>query len=403
MNQRIIALLLTLTALLLLSSCANRPLLSDVRLSASELRPTGAGEVVTIAYAIGRPARVTVALVNDQGERYVIRRNEPRLPSNEPYMLRFDGTAPTDDPVLLRRMLPGGTYTVTVEAVGDDGTRQTAEQPLTIIGQATPLPLIENLVVYPDTISPNADAIDDVAEITYQLPTTATVDIVIVSPDGRETYPFVTGAEEEPALQKHVWNGRTVDGTLLPDGVYTLVIRAQDRFGNLVERRNPVTISGGGQPEALITYSYMAPQSVMLGDVITVTVRVRNTGKVPIRTYGPPSGYEYDTDQVFSSIEDGAYVSRSGGFWRVGVDWDANSGGAAKRYPYRWALSPRPPEQWRVPFEEDLLMPGEEAEIIGRIRIRQPETKMGFYVGLIQDGVGFFQDRTGRTIINVGF
>ncbi|MFQ3675561.1 MAG: gliding motility-associated C-terminal domain-containing protein, partial [Endomicrobiia bacterium] len=27
------------------------------------------------------------------------------------------------------------------------------------------------------------------------------------------------------------------------------------------------------------------------------------------------------------------------------------------------------------------LMPGEEAEIVGRIRIRQPETKMGFYVG----------------------
>jgi hypothetical protein len=65
--QRIIALLLTLTALLLLSSCANRPLLSDVRLSASELRPTGAGEMVTIAYAIGRPAQVTVALVRDQG------------------------------------------------------------------------------------------------------------------------------------------------------------------------------------------------------------------------------------------------------------------------------------------------------------------------------------------------
>jgi hypothetical protein len=287
--QRIIALLLTLTALLILSSCANRPLLSDVRLSASELRPTGAGETVTIAYAIGRPAQVTVALVRDQGERYVIRRNEPRLPSDEPYVLRFDGTAPTDDPALLRRMLPGGTYTVIIEAVGDDGMRQTAEQPLMIIGQEAPLPLIENLVVYPDTISPNADAIDDVAEITYQLPTTATVDIVIVSPDGRETYPFVTAAEEEPALQKHVWNGRTVDGTLLPDGVYTLVIRAQDRFGNLVERRNPITISGGGQPEALITYSYMAPQSVMLGDVITVTVRVRNTGKVPIRTYGPPS------------------------------------------------------------------------------------------------------------------
>ena len=41
--------------------------------------------------------------------------------------------------------------------------------------------------------------------------------------------------------------------------------------------------------------------------------------------------------------------------------------------------------------------------VVGRIRVVQPETKMGFYVGLIQDGVGFFQDKTGRTIIKVGF
>ena len=141
----------------------------------------------------------------------------------------------------------------------------------------------------------------------------------------------------------------------------------------------------------------------MLGEVLTVTMRVRNTGTVPIRTYGPPSGYEYTTDQVFSSVEDGAYTAQAGGFWRVGVDWDANSGGGAKRYPYRWAVSPRPAEQWAVPFVEDFLMPGEEAVVTGRIRILQRETRMGFYVGLIQDGVGFFQDRTGRTIVEVGF
>lgn len=85
------------------------------------------------------------------------------------------------------------------------------------------------------------------------------------------------------------------------------------------------------------------------------------------------------------------------------MDWDANSGGGPKRYPYRWAISPRPPEEWAKPFVEDFLYPGEEAEIIGRVRILQRETRMGFYVGLIQDGVGFFQDRTGRTIIDVGF
>ncbi len=43
-----------------------------------------------------------------------------------------------------------------------------------------------------------------------------------------------------------------------------------------------------------------------------------------------------------------------------------------------------------------------EAVVVGRIRVMQQETKMGFYTGLIQDGVGFFQDRTGRTIIDVG-
>ncbi|PMP79179.1 MAG: hypothetical protein C0183_15005, partial [Roseiflexus castenholzii] len=86
--KRIITLLLTLIVLLLLSSCAARPLLGDVTLSANELRPTGAGETVTITYAIGRPARVTVALVDDGGTRYTLRRDEPRAPSTEPYALR---------------------------------------------------------------------------------------------------------------------------------------------------------------------------------------------------------------------------------------------------------------------------------------------------------------------------
>jgi hypothetical protein len=187
------------------------------------------------------------------------------------------------------------------------------------------------------------------------------------------------------------------------NGVYTYTIRAADQYGNIVEQQNSIEIVNSGQPQATITYSYMAPQSIMLGDVITVTMRVKNTGTVPIRTYGPASGYQYTTNEVFSSIADGQYTAKAGGFWRIGVDWDANSGGAAKRYPYRWAITPRPPAEWKVPFVEDEFLPGEECEIIGIIKIEQQENKMGFYVGLIQDGVGFFQDKTGRTIIRVGF
>jgi hypothetical protein len=274
--------------------------------------------------------------------------------------------------------------------------------PLIIDGEPIEPPEIENLMVWPPVISPNADAIDDVAEFTYRLPVSATINIEVMAPNG-EIIPVVTREEEGPYEQRHVWNGKRPNGSLLEAGVYTYTVRAEDTFGNVVQRQGQITLVDVGQPEARIVYSMIAPQRVMLGEVITVTIRVRNTGTVPIRTYGPPSGYEYTTDEVFSSVENGIYAAQAGGFWRVGMDWDANSGGGPKRYPYRWAISPRPPEAWAQPFVEDFLYPGEEAEVIGRVRILQRETRMGFYVGLIQDGVGFFQDRTGRTIIDVGF
>lgn len=387
------------SALVALAGCGSSAPLAGVSASAAVLRP---GEHIDISYQISRPAKVSIFLQDASGARYVLRDGEHRIASSDPYILRFDGTAPTNDPLLKRRRLPSGEYVYTVQADGDDGSRGQDSGQIQISGGDVQPPLIEDLTVFPGTISPNADGIDDVAEITYRLPVTATVNIDIRGP-GCAPCPLVTDDEEGPILQRQVWNGKTADGVLLDDGVYTYTVSAADPSGNLVERQGQVAIKGGGLPEATITYSYMAPQSIMRGDVITVTMRVKNAGDVPIRTYGPPSGYEYSTEDVFSSIAGGKYTAKSGGFWRIGVDWDANSGGAAKRYPYRWALSPRPPDQWKVPNEEDWLMPGEEATIVGRIRVFQPETKMGFYVGLIQDGVGFFQDRTGRTIINVGF
>lgn len=388
---------------LALAGCGTSPLLANVGPTALELRPTGRGENVKISYTIGRDATVSVFLQDAAGQRYTLRENEARLASPEPYTLAFDGTTPTNDPELKRKALPSGEYTYTVQAAGNDGTTAQADGKIMIAGVDAKPPLIENLTVFPTTISPNADGIDDIAEITYQLPVSATVDIIFTGPDGHSTYQFVAADKEGPIPQRQVWNGKTVDNALLPNGIYTYTVRAQDLFGNLVERQGQITIADAGQPEVKITYASIAPEAIMKGDVITVTMRVKNTGMVPIRTYGPPSEFEYSTDEVFSSVMDGKYVVKPGGFWRIGVDWDANSGGAAKRYPYRWAITPRPAAQWKIPNEEDLLMPGEEAKVIGRIRVLQPETKMSFYVGLIQDGVGFFQDRTGRTIVKVGF
>lgn len=397
--------LLMLLVLLPLSGCGSSAMLSEVQISQPMLQPTGNGEYVNINYTIGQPASVWIYLQDQAGQRYTLREGDQRLPSPDPYTLRFDGTAPTDDPVLVRQLLPSGDYTLVVEAKGENGQTTQQQGALRIDGADVPPPIIDNLMVYPAAISPNADGVDDQAEITYQLPVTATVNLSVSGPQGQEpprVIPVVTDYEATPTPQRHIWNGKDVNGAVMPDGTYTYTLTARDRYGNMIERQGEIVLAGGGEPEATITYSYFAPQQLMLGDVLTVTLRVKNTGEVPIRTYGPPSGYEYSTKQVFSTIEGGQYDAKSGGFWRVGVDWDANSGGV-KRYPFRWAITPRPPEQWRVPFEEDVLMPGEEAEIIGRIRVEQPETKMSFYAGLVWDGVGFRQDKIGRTLIEVGF
>lgn len=385
-----------------LSGCTAAPILGEVTATAEQYNPSR-DTPLAISYEIGRSALVDIYILDANGQRYDLRRAQPRAAATDPYILRFDGSVPTDDPQVLRRLLPPGQYTLVVAARAADGNDSDERRlPLSIEGDVIAPPEIENLMVWPPVISPNADAIDDVAEFTYRLPVSATVNIEVQAPNG-EIIPVVTREEEGPYERRHVWNGKRPNGSLLEAGVYTYTVRAEDGFGNVVQRQGQITLADVGQPEARIVYSMIAPQRVMLGEVITVTIRVRNTGTVPIRTYGPPSGYEYTTDEVFSSVEDGIYAAQAGGFWRVGMDWDANSGGGPKRYPYRWAISPRPPEKWAQPFVEDFLYPGEEAEIIGRVRILQRETRMGFYVGLIQDGVGFFQDRTGRTIIDVGF
>ncbi|MFM2309610.1 MAG: hypothetical protein RLY87_1732 [Chloroflexota bacterium] len=391
-----------LAAVVVLAGCSTRPLLSNVTVSAPTLSPSGAGESVMVSYTVGQQATVSIELVDANGVRYLLRDNVERKASTDAYQLRIDGTAPTGDPVLQQRALPSGEYQAVVSAVATNGQKSSAQVGLTIKSADTAVPMIENLVAFPTVISPNADGREDVTEITYQLPVTATVDISITTPDGR-TLPFITGEESGPQVHRQVWNGKTTDGQILPNGEYTYAIRAQDLYGNIVVKTDTITIADSGQPEATITYSYMAPQALLLGDVLTVTIRIENTGTVPIRTYGPASGYEYTTNEVFSSIADGKYTAKSGGFWRVGVDWDANSGGAAKRYPYRWAMTPRTPDKWKIPYVEDEFLPGERCEVVARIKILQQENKMGFYVGLIQDGVGFFQDKSGRTIVKVGF
>ncbi|HYF63991.1 MAG TPA: hypothetical protein VD886_14310 [Herpetosiphonaceae bacterium] len=394
---------------LALAACGSDAVLSDVAVSAPALDLRSPQPAVTIQYRIHQTARVTVALEGAGGARHVLREDVQREPSGDPYQLSFNGSASLDSDT--RRILPDGDYTVVVAAAPLDGGQAREERAaLSIRNAPTEQFDVYDLAVVPNPFSPDEDAIDDETKFTYRLPITASVTLEIVEPERGTRYPVVTRAERGPGEQSERWTGRPVVGGLLPAGIYQYVLVADDNRGNRVTKRGDVELSSAGIGQMSLLEVQIGPPrqttdppaTIELGDVITVTYRVKNTGAIPLRTFGPPSGYLYNTNQTFSSIEEEKYANLGGGLWRVGLDWEGN-GGSGSRYPFRWAISPRPPEQWYDPGNFDYLQPGEEATIIGRVEIKQRESRMTFFVGVAHEGVDYPLDRLKQTLIRVLF
>ena len=383
---------------LVLIACGQRETLGDVSASTDVITPNGDGvdDSLTLSYSIGAPATISVFLEDQVGKRYILRDKQPRVPSSEPYSLVFNGTVQGTEADVVQQVLPNGTYTYTVEAMPvAGGLPSTATGQISVRDAADQPPSIADLSVT-EQFSPNEDADDDVAYFTYRLPVTATVTINFTDRNNA-LIPFITELEEGPYAQSHIWDGKRPDGALVSTGTYTYTIVARDQMGNIVQRQGQIDVSAPGRSAARITFAQIAPVKVALGSAITVTVRVKNTGDVPIKTQGPPSGYQYTTDDIFSSIEDRRWDDKGGGFWRVALDWGGGHG-----YPFRWAMSPRPIEQWAKPGEWDYLQPGEEVEISGSVRVEQREDRMQFYVGLAHEGVGYPVNNVARTLVCVG-
>jgi hypothetical protein len=389
-----------LVLLFLLTNCAQQPLLADLPTDGITITPNGDGsnDAASITYAIGAPAHVSIWIEGADGQRWMLRDNVRRAASPDPYLLSFDGTVHSSDPndPIRQSVLPNGTYSYVVQATPDDGSPVEEQRGTIEVRDAiTQLPMVEDVNVT-SNFSPNEDAIDDVAYFTYRLPITSTVTINLTGSEG-QVIPFISDLEEGPYAQSHLWDGKQPNGALVASGAYTYTITARDRVGNVVERRGPITIESQGRSEARVTFVHIAPVEVALSDIITVTVRVKNTGNVPIRTQGPGSGFLYSTDDTYASILEHRWKDKGGGFWRVGLDW-----GGGHAYPFRWALSERPMEQWAQPNEWDYLQPNEEVDITGSVRIEQRESRMEFYVGLVHEGVGYPVNNVGRTLVCVG-
>jgi hypothetical protein len=388
------ALALATLAVSLAFGCASSPALRSASLSASRVDASGAGSPVVLQYSLARPATVSIDVVGPGGQRYPLRHDEPRAPGD--YKYTFDGTYPLPDDPEQRRILPDGTYQLVV-AVTADGAIRSEALPVQVERADVTVPSVDNLAVYPPTISPNFDGVDDVAQISYRLTKQARVYAYVQSVDGTRL-PLGPRELQAPGEYRLEWDG-TRNEVPLPDGSYQIVVEASDNAGNVALARAPIQLQAGGQPDARVLRVDFSPRQLMVGGVVNVAITVKNVGATVLRTQGPDPGYVYDSYDSFSSIADHRFADKAG-LWRVGVDWAGSPAAAASKYAYRWG------------FGHD-LQPGEEVVVRGGIRMlhgpdqdpaRGPrQNRIFLYAGLIHEGFDFQEDKIGGTWIELGY
>lgn len=393
-----------LTTMLLLVGCDSGdggPLLSDVRIvglgvgQVAQVQVTGARETRTtrnaldFSYSVGREATVE-SYLEAGGQSYPVRPPQTRKPGT--YQYHFDGVLPiAGEGGVVAQAVPTGTYTLLVKATTADGAT-VAQRSLEfrVVASDPAAPRFEQFrVAQPAIVSPNNDAISDTLQVSYRL--TKDAEVLAFATDLTGTRNIVQPATEVVSGENVLYfnaKQQADPSRPLPDGPYTMTVRATDAVGNVAEQLVPLTVEGGGQAAAQIVKVEIGPRDIIRGDVnggvISVSITVKNTGKATLQTHGPDPGYEYTTSQTYSSIG----IDDQAGLWRVGLDWNNNRGDGPLRYPFRWGFG-KP------------LLPGETVVVTGRVRILKEEQFMTFYAGLLQEGVQIINDRVGATEVEV--
>ena len=383
-------------ALLVLISCAP-PLLSGVSAGPPLPSPQQRSQQnrLDVRYHLGRPATVDAwAQTADGQQQWPLHAASPR-PRPGDYVLQFDGTVDGPGPNE-RRVLPDGDYLIVLQ-VQAGGEQQQVRVPLAIRNADTTRPDIQDLSLLPDHVSPNFDAIQDLARITYTLAKPAKVAAFLdrlasagsVDANAQPPQRVWMGSEQpvDVGAQSLTWDGLGNDGRPIATGAYLLGIRARDAAGNVVERARPLVVEDSGVPDASIVTARIAPTQIVRGGQVCLDTVVRNTGQTTLRTQGPDPGYVYNSFDSYSNIEDHKYVEHAG-LWRVGLNWSGSTDTANATYPYRWG------------FGKDLL-PGDEVAIHGCVNVFNEQDQIVFFAALVQENVALRSAGAGRVRVEV--
>lgn len=398
MRRGISSATLLVVALLVLTACGSRALLSHASFAPDTISPNadGVNDATAIHYELSSRANVSIYLQDASGQRRYFRQTQPRAPGV--YDVLFGG-------VIDGKLLPDGVYTWGIEATDAGGQTQSAQGRLTIQdGDKTP-PQITKFTIGPKEFTPNQDGISDRVTINVDLNKPATLLVTLQNalcngsdnpPSDNPTLvctPFPL-SEKEGSQRKtgekglHVFDydaGVDLNADPPPDGTYVVTARVEDAIGQVTTATDTLTLKEGGIPRAEIVDGTVdfSRSSLLVGDTLYFTLTVENYSAVPIRTSGPPPGYVYNLDQNYNIP---GFAEESGA-WRVGIDFDTS----LRNYPFRWAVG-SPTDLITEVVEGKTyyyLPPNTKAVVTGGIKITQkpPRDPLYFWAGLIHEDV----------------
>ncbi|MBZ0295155.1 MAG: hypothetical protein K8L99_21500 [Anaerolineae bacterium] len=424
------------------------PLITEAAFTPDVITPNADGQddITTFRYTLTRNANVSLRFEGEDGSVYLFRQDQPRIPDD--YQVDFSGVVdgyllPGEEiqGEVLRRLMPNGTYTWRLVAV--DGQSEKTEErsgTLVIADGDLPLPEITAFTVAPDVFTPNQDGISDHTEVNAYLEKAADLSVFLVDDEGQRI--FITPRQEGRKPGEAGRHGFDYDGGVSlgadppSDGTYTVVARAQDAEGQVIQRTASLTIRDGGKPRAEIVPQSVGadvlfmvqpydeqfhteaehPSDLMplpegsgdanltsltvpLGDMLVFKLTVENYSDIPIRTSGPPPGTVYDQTQRAATLD----AFDESGAWRVGVDCTT----AESDYPWRWAIGTAEDlveELDPVSGNTYYYLPaGKRAVIWGGIRMTELEARnpQNCWAGLIHEDVSVVNQNVGNREIEL--
>ncbi|HEX9075368.1 MAG TPA: hypothetical protein VF932_06290 [Anaerolineae bacterium] len=153
------------------------------------------------------------------------------------------------------------------------------------------------------------------------------------------------------------------------------VVWVQDREG-----RQSVTVVGPVDVPPDIIGVAISPSTLAPGELLNVSIMVKNNSKSPLPTQGPEPGTVYEEGDTFYAH---GFPGIPGAF-RVGINFDGRTG---IDYPYRWGFgTPLAPDESRI--------------ITGAIRLRTVRS-IKYWAGLVHEQVAWLQDHQGPQTIQV--